>query len=427
MIVLLGLCLCVVVLVASIVLWRASDRPGKRLSVCPTNVFDVTSRDLWPCQALVNLTALGVEPKQVSDCVPAVFPWDPPYNTLRLNVALQQQRLPLFVVPARRERDIVRAIRLAQRYGLLLSIRSGGHCNEAFSIENAIVITLGCFNGIRLDDGRGILTCEGGVTQGQVFKILDKSKWAFPLAHRHHSGAPALNTGTVSDVGLSGIVSAGGVGFLQRQLGLTIDALISLRVALADGRVVTATPSNEYADLFSAMRGSGGGNFGVITRLVFQLPRIGDLIIFTILYSDWTQAAAVFTLWQSLAQFFPQALTQQLYLAVPSGATSPTVSSSGVYIGTDQAALEALLAPFLAIPGATITYQVSNFAGQARRFASGRTYHPFSYRRTQYAFVPLSPTGIATLIAQVNAAVGLAGVHTIESVLAECPKLIYRA
>lgn len=415
-----------VVLLAALVAFAVVQRRGRSNCsgrrrwrgrvVCP-NVFDQTSVDLWPCAAEQQLAALNLDPSRIRRCVPAVFPWEPSYNTLRLNVDLQQQRQPLFIVRPRSGEDISKTICLAKTHNTKVSVRSGGHCNESFSIFNPIVISIGCLNHIHLDECTGIVTCGGGVTQGQIFKVIAKAKksFAFALAHRHHGGVDlGINTGNAADVGLSGVLGAGGVGFLQRQLGLTIDSVKSLRVVLADGWTVKATPDNQFSDLWVAMRGSGGGNFGVISEIQLQLHEIPSLIVFTLKWTDWAQAAAVFQTWQTLAPNFPNSLTQQLYFVIAEGAGVPAVSSAGVFVGTDQAQLASLLAPFLAIPTASIVYEASTFAGQARKFASGRVYHPFAYRRIQFAFAPLDNSGIATLIGQVEAAVGIPGAHTLE-------------
>jgi FAD/FMN-containing dehydrogenase len=431
----------VIVALLALVIWLAADRsrsePRRRSKCrdkqksacarCPENVFDVTSTTLWPCQAQADMAAAGLNPKSLAKCIPAVFPWDPSYNTLRLNVDLQQQRQPLFIVQPRCAQDVVRTIRYAQRHGQLVSIRSGGHCNEPYSIFNPIVIAISSLNGpISFNSKTGVITCSGGATQGNLFQAISEinrreskrgsgKSWAFALSRRHHGGVDlGSTTGNASDVGLTGILSAGGVGFLQRQLGLTIDSVVSLTLALADGRLVKATADNEFADLWVAARGSGGGNYGVITKVELQLHQLGGLITFTISWTDWTQAAAVFQVWQTLAPNFPNNLTQQLYFVIKDGATTPAVSSAGVFIGTDLSALQLLLQPFLAIPTATATYQQSDFESQARQFASGRTYLPFGYRRTQFAFAPLSMTAVLTLIAEFESALGIRGVHTIE-------------
>src|ERR1700722_5951485 len=201
-------------LIASLVLLTVNRRQicrGKSQRPCPSSVFDVTSQDLWPCQASADLRTIGLSPSYVSRRVPTVFPWDPKFNTLRLNVALQQQRLPLFIVRPRCAHDVAAAIRLAQKHALSVSVKSGGHCNEAFSIYNPIVIAISSLGGTQFNCKTGVLSCGGGITQGQLFRATaDVARrtgrnWAFPLAQRHHGFLPqslGLTTGTVSDVGL---------------------------------------------------------------------------------------------------------------------------------------------------------------------------------------------------------------------------------
>lgn len=404
--------------------WRGAARCA--MARCPTNVFAVTAETLWSCQATSLLAAVNLDSCSIRRRgVPALFPWDSAYNTFRLNVDLQQQRQPLFIVRPRRACDVVRTIGLARRHDLSVSVRSGGHCNEPYSIYNPIVIAISSLSdSVSFDEAAGVLTCDGGMTQGQLFAAVSRinkrspRSWCFPLAHRRPSTDDddlGTTTGTASDVGLSGIVSAGGVGFLQRKLGLTIDSVRSLTVALADGRLVTATARNRHADLFAAMRGSGGGNYGIITRLQLQLhPIDGGLLTFKLTWTDWSQAATILALWQSLAPNYPDELTQQLYFAIADGASTPTVASAGVFVGTDVQSLRTLLLPLTSLPTAQLTVRATDFEGETRQFASGRAYAPFGYRRTQFAFQPLTDSAISTLVEQFELAVGIPGTHTIE-------------
>lgn len=420
-VILLALC---IIIIALLVALRAPSRKVKANCVCcqikcPTNIFNVTSTDLWPCQAKANLAALNLSPSEICKSLPAIFPGNPEYNTLRLNVELQQQSQPLFIVRPTCESQVVETINLARNNGLQISVRSGGHCNEPFSIYNPIVISIGSLNSVSLDEETDILTCGGGATQGQVFKAIANATkpYAFALAQRHHGsflGDLGVTTGNAADVGLSGIVSAGGVGFLQRLLGLTIDSVTSLRIALANGTIVEATSDNQYSDLWAAARGSGGGNYGVITQIQLQLHQIDELIVFAISWSDWTQAATILAVWQTLAPNFPNNLTQQLYFSIADGATVPTVSSAGVFVSPNLPMLQALLQPFLTIPSASVQYQRATFATQATKFASGRLYNPFSYRRTNFVFTPINDVNISLLISQFEMALGIPGTHTIE-------------
>src|SRR2546426_5857472 len=156
--------------------------------------------------------------------------------------------------------DVIAAVNFAREHELTLAVRGGGHSGPGLgTCDDGLVIDLSDMKGIRVDPSARTARVEGGCTWGEV-------------DHATHPFGLATPSGFISTTGVGGLTLGGGIGYLARTLGLTIDNLLGVDMVLADGSFVTAR-AEEHADLFWAVRG-GGGNFGVVTSFLFQLhPR----------------------------------------------------------------------------------------------------------------------------------------------------------
>ncbi len=156
--------------------------------------------------------------------------------------------------------DVIATVNFARDRQLTLAIRGGGHNGPGLgTCDDGLVIDLSDMRGIRVDPAARTARVEGGCTWGDV-------------DHATHPFGLATPSGFISTTGVGGLTLGGGIGYLSRTLGLTIDNLLSVDMVLADGSFVTAS-ADEHADLFWAVRG-GGGNFGVVTSFLFQLHPI---------------------------------------------------------------------------------------------------------------------------------------------------------
>ena len=173
-------------------------------------------------------------------------------------------REPSMVVRAAGSLDVAHAVRYARAHDLPLAIRSGGHSLAGFgSVDRGLVLDLSRLKSVDIDPHMGTAWVQPGVT----------SEVLAPLAAEHGLG---LSTGDAPTVGLGGLTLGGGIGFMVRKYGLTVDSLLAAEVVTAGGQLITASES-EHPDLFWALRG-GGGNFGIVTSFQYQLRPVGTVL-----------------------------------------------------------------------------------------------------------------------------------------------------
>jgi FAD/FMN-containing dehydrogenase len=190
---------------------------------------------------------------------------DPTYEEHRRVWNGAIDRRPALIARCAGVADVMAAVRFGRRTGLSVAVRSGGHSFPGLSVcDGGLVIDLGTMKGIRVDPEERTARAQAGVLLGD----LDRETQAFGLA------VPA---GIVTHTGLTGLALGGGIGWLMRKYGLTIDQLLSVDVVTADGRFVKAN-EKENADLFWGIRG-GGGNFGIVTEFEFRLNPVGPTVL----------------------------------------------------------------------------------------------------------------------------------------------------
>ena len=223
-----------------------------------------------------------------------VEPGDPDYDRARAGWNGAIDRRPCAVAYAEDGEDVAAAIRMARTDSLPFTVRGGGHSVSGRSVRNgALCIDLRGLNGVEVDPRRAVVRCGGGALLGE----LDAATQAHGLA------VPA---GQISHTGVGGLALGGGVGWLMRPHGLTVDSLRGAEVVLADGRLVRAS-ADEHAELFWALRG-GGGDFGVVTSFEFRAHRVGMLLAGLLVY-PWERARDAFAASRELMATAPDALT----------------------------------------------------------------------------------------------------------------------
>ncbi|MFI6484291.1 FAD-binding oxidoreductase [Nonomuraea sp. NPDC050663] len=243
---------------------------------------------------------------------------------------------PQAVVRCQTASDIGAALDFAQRHGLLVAVRSGGHDFAGRSTTTGLLIDLGEFTGVRLQDGYARI--GAGTRLADVYRHLD----------RHARTLPA---GSGPSVAIAGLTLGGGLGFLGRTWGLTCDRLVGARVVLADGSLVRCD-ENEHADLFWALRGGGAAGVGVVTELSFE-PVPSSRCTAVELRWDYRHAAQVTDAWQRWSPAAPDELAASLLLTVPAEPYGlARVSLLGVAVGLSPSHTDDLLNELITLAGA---------------------------------------------------------------------------
>jgi FAD/FMN-containing dehydrogenase len=193
-----------------------------------------------------------------------LFPDDPAYDEARQVNNASIDRRPVAIVRVAGADDVVATVAVAREAGVPLAVRSGGHSVAGHgTVDDGILLDLAGLAGIEIDGAARVAWAGAGTKAG-----------AYVAATAAHGLATPL--GDSAAVGLGGLTLGGGIGWLARKHGLTIDNLLAAEVVTADGQLVRAS-ERENPDLFWALRG-GGGNFGIATRFQFRLHPLGTVL-----------------------------------------------------------------------------------------------------------------------------------------------------
>ncbi len=212
------------------------------------------------------ITSNGISIPQLRAAVKGqvITPDDGEYDAARTVFYGGFDRRPAVIIRAADANDVSRVVSFALETGMELAVRSGGHSVAGHSVsEGGLVLDLSAMKRLDIDVEHRTAWAEAGLTAG-----------AYTTAAAVHGLATGF--GDTGSVGIGGITLGGGVGYLVRKYGLTIDNLLAAEIVTADGQL-RRTDANTHPDLFWAIRG-GGGNFGVVTRFQFRLHEVGTVV-----------------------------------------------------------------------------------------------------------------------------------------------------
>ncbi|HEV2491372.1 MAG TPA: FAD-binding oxidoreductase [Candidatus Acidoferrales bacterium] len=244
-------------------------------------------------------------------------PGDPGYDQARKVWNGMIDKRPAMIVRCAGVADVIECVRFARTHDLVVAVRGGGHNVAGNAVcDNGLVIDLTRMKGIRVDPARRIARAEPGV----LWREFDRETQAFGLA---------TTGGQISTAGIAGLTLGGGWGYLARKYGLSCDNLLSVDIVTADGRLLTASAS-ENADLFWGLRG-GGGNFGVVTSFEYQLHPVGPVFAGIVAY-PLQKARRVLELFREVTSTAPEELAFDIVLiTLPDG--TPIVGMNICYNG----------------------------------------------------------------------------------------------
>ena len=226
-----------------------------------------------------------------------IVPGDAGYDEARAVYNGMIDKRPAAIARCRDVADVITCVRFGRDHGIELAVRSGGHSAAGLGVaDDALVIDLSLLRSTTVSPENHTVRADAGCTWGDV----DHATVAFGMA---------TPSGFLASTGVAGLALGGGIGYLSRRFGLTVDNLLSADVVLADGTLVTASASS-HSDLFWALRG-GGGNFGVVTSFTFRCHDIGEhgTIIGGPVFYDLADVGEVMRWYRELVPSLPEELS----------------------------------------------------------------------------------------------------------------------
>ena len=305
---------------------------------------------------------------------------------------------PQAIVLCATPQDVSAAISFLDRHGLEHATRSGGHCFAGQSSTSGVIIDVTPMDSVSVSGD--VATIGAGARLGKVYEALQQ----------HDATIPG---GTCPAVGIAGLTLGGGLGILGRKYGVTSDRLIGAQVVLADSRILDCDQSHNQ-DLFWALRGAGGGNFGVVTSLIFQTVPVPEVTNFHLAW-PYLRAVGVIEAWQLWAPSGPDELAASLKVTATGNPDQPpSVDVYGALIGTrsdandllDELVVRSGSDPTLASSEQMTFPETRRFwaqLGAAEAMADGAlqphaAQQPYLFTKSEYFRRPLPTEAIVALV-----------------------------
>ncbi len=323
---------------------------------------------------------------------PVLEPADEGYDAARKVWNGLIDRYPALIARPLDEDDVAHAIEFARAQHLPLAVRGGGHSVAGFgTLDGGLVIDLSLMKAITVDPAARTARAQPGLTWNE-----------FDQATQAHS--LATTGGLVSTTGVAGLTLGGGIGWLMRRHGLTVDNLISAELITAAGQRLTAS-ATENSELFWGLRG-GGGNFGVVTAFTYRLHPVGPLVFGGALFYPVEQAAQLLRFYRDWVAGLPEELTSMVaFLTAPPAPFvpaalqgTPMVAIALCYTGPLERGPE-LIAPLRqALPPAIDLAGPLPYAGLQTMFDASAPSGIRSYWKTE--FLPELSDGVVAVLVE---------------------------
>jgi pimeloyl-ACP methyl ester carboxylesterase len=251
-------------------------------------------------------------------------------------------KTPALVVQPEGAADVADALAFAREHGVPVSVRGGGHNIAGTALaDNGLTIDMSLLRDVTVDPVARTATVQPGCLLGDVDRAAQQHGLATPL-------------GFVSEVGVAGLTLGGGLGYLTRRFGWTVDNLLEVEIVTADGRVRRAS-REENEDLFWAIRGAGA-NMGVVTSFTYRLREVGPTVFGGLIAWPFARAAEILRAYRTLTSEAPRELAAWLILfrAPPAPFVPPEwhgerICAMPVCFTGDLAAAEEAIAPIRAL------------------------------------------------------------------------------
>lgn len=331
-----------------------------------------------------------------------VVPGDRTYDLLRRPFNARIDPHPVAIARCADEDDVIAAVRFATDLGLPVTCRSGGHGAEGWcSITGQLVIDLSAMQQVEVDLDAEVVHVSGGTRWGQV--DLATYPWGY-----------ATPGGGCVDVGVAGLTQGGGVGPIARTWGMTSDNLLSARVVTSRDRDVVVANAETNPDLFWALRGGGGGNFGAVTRFTYRLRPIGGALLGGMMMFGWDDMEKVWAFYRDWMNGDDDRRLSMSPMVFFNPDNTPGCGLTAFYNGhpddglvyvtglLDEAGLQPLQGPVSAclekgtLPAYTGTESTTSWPGTGQYWRSGFLRNDFSAEaiatiKSQFEACPLPP------------------------------------
>jgi FAD/FMN-containing dehydrogenase len=314
-----------------------------------------------------------------------LVPGDTDFAKYNISMNLRTNLTPQLRILCKTADAVSAVISWARTNSVSFSVRGGGHSYEGLSQSTSVVIDGRAMRSIEVSDDASLVYVGAGAALGDVYHALAPHGRAIPA-------------GSCPTVGVAGHTQGGGFGLLARPFGLACDSLKSIEVVDAQGRILNAS-ATENSELFWALRGGGGGSFGVATRFVFQTHEVAQV---STLGVSWVlpveRALRVMKAWQAWAPKSPDAITT-IFRVGKSSTGQIALRCAGQSTGS-EASLRAELAKWINIEAPTsFSTSTLSFIDAVAHFAGGEAYETiFMKGKSDYLFQPMSDDGITTLM-----------------------------
>jgi FAD/FMN-containing dehydrogenase len=314
---------------------------------------------------------------------------EPGYDVARRLDNARHDRFPAAIAYCATPDDVAESVRWARAAGLPIAVRSGGHDYEAFSLnDGGAVIDVGGLRGVAIGAGRRTARIAAGTTVGEAY-------------HRLADAGVTLPAGTCHSVGIAGLTTGGGFGFLGRRHGLLSDRLS--RVVMIDANGARRDSERDAAglDLLWAARGGGGGNFGIVTDFVFDVVPAPERVVLFALAWELRHAGDVLGRWMDWLARIPRELVT---ICLVQSAPTRAVRVIGQYLGSESAIAGALRASLPLAAATENTLETLPYIDAVDRYSGLGTPRLRSKMKSSYAASALDDAGIAAAAALVEAA-----------------------
>lgn len=290
--------------------------------------------------------------------------------------------VPQAIALCESEADVIACVKWARRNNTPIVPRSGGHSYAGYSRTTGLLIDLSQMNSITYDSATMLATLEGGAHNQEVYRA-------------GRASSVAITHGRCKAVGAAGLILGGGIGFNMRNKGLSCDGLVSTRIVLANGEVITAS-ATENPEVFWAVRGSGGGNFGIHTQFVVKMFPVTNVTWFRIRWK--TELERVFDVFQDLAIAAPAEFGVKFMLNASKrgGSNELYAEILGQLVGSESD-LRALLKPVYDVAAPSMESMQTLPYWDAQEELSEDGDPEYAHERSRFAFSKISAAGRDTI------------------------------